>query len=128
MDIASGSPGDPNVSARAVEVTMFEDGSGMHFSPGKISVRPGEQVRFVIRNQGQLAHEFVLGTRAQNREHAAMMAQMPDMRHDDPNAVTVEPGRSASLLWRFPKTGDVEFACLIPGHYEAGMHGEAVVQ
>lgn len=124
----AGAPGDPKAPARTVEVTMSETDSGMTFSPALLDIRPGEQVRFVLRNNGQLQHEFVLGTKAANAEHAKMMAEMPDMKHSDANAVTVAPGQSATLLWRFPKKGDFEFACLIPGHYEAGMHGEAVVR
>ncbi len=127
-DARAGAPGDPKATARSIDIVMSEDGSGMRFEPAAVSVRPGEQVRFVIHNKGQLAHEFVLGTKAENREHAAMMADMPDMKHDDPNAVTVAPGATATLLWRFPNKGDLEFACLIPGHYEAGMHGEAIVK
>lgn len=125
---SAGAPGDPKAPARTIEIAMSETDSGMAFAPGRIEVRPGEQVRFVLRNQGQLAHEFVLGSKAENAEHAKMMAEMPDMKHTDANAVTVAPGQSATLVWRFPKTGDFEFGCLIPGHYEAGMRGEAVVR
>ena len=73
-------------------------------------------------------HEFVLGDRAENSEHARMMLEMPDMRHDDPNGKTVEPGKTATLTWRFTKKGEFEFACLLPGHYEAGMHGVVSVK
>jgi uncharacterized cupredoxin-like copper-binding protein len=125
---AAGAPGDPKAPARTVEVSMSEDGSGMRFAPARVEVRPGEQVRFVLHNTGQLEHEFVLGTKAGNREHAAMMAEMPDMKHAAANAVTVVPGASADLVWRFSHKGDFEFACLIAGHYEAGMHGEALVR
>jgi uncharacterized cupredoxin-like copper-binding protein len=125
---AAGAPGDSKAQARTIEVTMSEDGSGMRFTPDRVTVHAGEQIRFVLRNEGQLAHEFVLGSRTENREHAAMMAEMPDMKHSDANAATVAPGQTASLLWRFSHKGDFEFACLIPGHYEAGMHGEAVVR
>lgn len=124
----AGAPGDPKAPARTVEVTMSENDSGMAFAPNRIDVRPGEQVRFVLRNTGQLEHEFVLGTKKENAAHAKMMAEMSDMKHMDANAVTVAPGQSASLVWRFAKKGDFEFACLIPGHYEAGMHGEAEVR
>ena len=89
----------------------------------------GEQIRFVIRNSGALSHEFFLGGKAEeNKSHAAMMASMPDMKHDDPNAKTVAPGQTATLLWRFSRKGDFEFACLVPGHYEAGMHGTVAVK
>ena len=118
----AGSPGDPTQPARTVEVVMSEDGAGMHFSPDRVDVPRGEQVKFVIRNTGSIRHEFFLGTKDDNKSHAAMMAAMPAMKHDDPNAKTVEPGQSATLLWRFTHKGEFEFACLVPGHYETGMH------
>ncbi len=107
---------------------MSEDATGMHFSPELLEVRSGEQVKFVIRNAGSVSHEFFLGTKGENKGHAAMMAAMPDMKHDDANAKTVEPGQSATLLWRFTRKGEFEFACLIPGHYEVGMHGQVAVK
>jgi len=100
----------------------------MTFSPDRLDLAKGEQVRFDIRNTGALDHEFVIGDRQENAEHARMMAQMPDMKHNDPNAVTIPVGKSASLLWRFSKAGVFEFACLIAGHYESGMHGVVIVK
>ena len=124
----AGEPGNAAKPARTVEVTAAEGDGSMSFTPARVEIARGEQVRFVIKNAGALAHEFVLGAKAENAEHAKMMAEMPDMKHDDPNAVTVAPGKSATLVWRFSKPGAFEFACLIPGHYEAGMHGAAVVK
>jgi uncharacterized cupredoxin-like copper-binding protein len=124
----AGEPGDPGRPARAVEIVMSDGAGGMRFAPDRVEVRRGEQVRFVISNSGSLTHEFFLGTLGENREHAAMMARMPDMRHDDPNARTIAPRRSSSILWRFSDTGEYEFACLIPGHYQAGMHGVVIVR
>jgi uncharacterized cupredoxin-like copper-binding protein len=124
----AGEPGDPGRPAREVDIVMSDGAGGMRFAPDRVEVRRGEQVRFVISNSGSLTHEFFLGTPGENREHSAMMARMPDMRHDDPNARTVVPGRSSSILWRFSDTGEYEFACLIPGHYQAGMHGVVIVK
>ncbi len=107
---------------------MSETADGMRFTPDRIEARRGEQIRFAVRNAGQLEHEFVLGTPEANREHAKMMAEMADLKHSDANAVTVAPGASGALAWRFPHTGDFEFACLIAGHYEAGMHGTVDVK
>jgi uncharacterized cupredoxin-like copper-binding protein len=125
---AAGRAGDARAPARAIEVAAVEADGRMSFSPDRVVVAKGEQVRFTIRNTGALAHEFVLGTKADNAAHARMMAAMPEMKHDDANAVTVAPGKSASLLWRFTQAGTVEFACLIPGHYQAGMHGAVTVK
>jgi len=124
----SGEPGDAKHPARAVAVTATDEGGKMTFSPDRLDLAKGEQVRFDIRNTGALDHEFVIGDRQENAEHAKMMAEMPDMKHDDPNAVTIPAGQSATLLWRFSKAGVFEFACLIAGHYESGMHGVVIVK
>ena len=108
---------------RAIEVTATDTDGHMIFTPDRLDVARGEQVRFNIHNSGALEHEFVIGTKAANAEHAKMMAAMPGMKHNDPNAVTIPAGQSATLTWRFSKAGAFEFACLIPGHYESGMHG-----
>ena len=79
------------------------------------------------RNQGQVKHEFVLGTPAELKKHAALMAKFPQMEHDDPNAVSVEPGKTAEFAWTFAKKGSFDFACLVPGHFEAGMRGKIIV-
>jgi uncharacterized cupredoxin-like copper-binding protein len=100
----------------------------MTFDPAVITVRKGEQIRFVLFNEGSESHEFVLGTSAENSEHAELMKQFPHMTHDDPNAKRVDLFHEGQLLWKFTKTGEFEYACLIPGHYEAGMHGKIVVK
>ncbi|MBS0245953.1 MAG: cupredoxin family protein [Proteobacteria bacterium] len=127
-EFSAGRPGDPKKPARTVTVTMHDDAIGMHYVPDRIEVKRGEQVRIVIENKGVLKHEFTLATMQDNKKHGALMMKFPDMEHDDPNAKSIEPGKSAEILWRFDKSGTFEFACLIPGHYEAGMHGTASVK
>ena len=124
----AGEPGDPKRPARKIAVTASDAGGQMRFAPQRIEVAKGDQILFAITNAGVLAHEFVIGSRSENAAHARMMAEMPGMTHNDPNAVTVAPGQSASLLWRFSSGGAFEYACLIPGHYEAGMHGSVSVK
>ena len=74
-----------------------------------------------------LKHEFTLGNVDDNNKHAELMKKYPEMEHDDPNSKTVDPGKTAEMLWHFSKAGTFEFACLIPGHREAGMHGTVAV-
>jgi uncharacterized cupredoxin-like copper-binding protein len=124
----AGEPGDAKRPARTVEVTATDAGGHMLFSPDRLDIARGAQVRFNIHNAGALSHEFVIGAKAENAEHAKMMAEMPDMKHKDPNAVTIPAGESATLVWRFSKAGVFEFACLIAGHYESGMHGVVIVK
>ena len=62
-----------------------------------------------------------------NAKHKALMAKFPEMEHDDPNAIRLQPGEEGTIVWNFANAGSFEFACLIPGHYESGMHGALTV-
>ncbi|MDI1283203.1 MAG: cupredoxin family protein [Reyranella sp.] len=123
-----GKPGDPNKPARIVQVVMREADGKMLFQPDRVTVRKGEQVRFLLRNNGVLEHEFVVGTLVSNLEHMKAMVQHPDMAHDDPNARRLKPKATADIVWQFTKAGTFDFSCLIPGHREAGMFGTIVVE
>jgi uncharacterized cupredoxin-like copper-binding protein len=96
--------------------------------PQQVSVKRNDQVKFVLRNDGELDHEFVLATTAENLMHAEAMKKNPDMEHDDPNGKRLAPRGSGEILWRFTKAGEFEFACLIPGHRDGGMVGKVVVK
>jgi len=124
---SAGESGDPKKPARVVKVVMREEGTKkgtkMLFEPAQISVRKGEQIRFLLENDGTESHEFVLATVAENRKHAKLMKKYPHMEHDDPNAKRLTPFTEGEIVWKFTKRGTFEYACLIPGHLEAGMHG-----
>jgi uncharacterized cupredoxin-like copper-binding protein len=126
---SAGEPGDAKKPARIIPVTMKEtpDGKMLYF-PSSVAVKKGEQVRFVVTNAGEIPHEFVLASKADNDKHAEMMKKYPEMEHDDPNSKTLQPKQKAEILWRFSKSGTFEFACLIPGHREAGMLGSVNVK
>ncbi|WP_237170024.1 cupredoxin domain-containing protein [Pandoraea faecigallinarum] len=117
---AIGEPGDDAKATRTIDVDMRDT---MRFSPATLTVRRGDTVRFVVTNNGKIRHELTLGTAASLAEHAKMMQQMPGMTHTEANAVTVEPGQTKTLVWHFTQAGTVDFACLEPGHFEAGMRG-----
>ncbi len=121
---AIGMPGQPEKVDRTVHVEMDDN---MRFSPSRIEARPGETLRIVVRNKGAQRHELVLGAREELKEHAEMMRRNPGMKHDDPGAVSAGPGEQGELVWKLPEGGTVEFACLMPGHFEAGMRGRIVV-
>jgi uncharacterized cupredoxin-like copper-binding protein len=125
---AYGAPGDPAKPAREIVIVMQEADGRMLFAPSMVTVRRGEQIRFRLKNEGLLDHEFLLGTAAEIEEHADLMKAMPDMTHEDPNAKRVATKASGDLVWHFTTPGEFEFACLIPGHREAGMTGKIVVQ
>jgi uncharacterized cupredoxin-like copper-binding protein len=125
---AAGAPGNPKLPARTVIVVMSDGDGTMKFTPDRLDVKKGEQVRFVLENKGTLPHEFRLAIVEDNDEHAKMMREMPDMKHHEANAVSLAPGKSTEMRWRFTRAGNFEFACLIPGHREAGMHGTVAVK
>ncbi len=125
---SAGAPGNPKKPARTVTVIMTDKDGEMKFEPNRVMVKKGEQVRFVLENKGEVKHEFILASVEDNKKHAEMMKKFPHMEHDEPNSKSLEPGQKAEILWQFTKSGAFEFACLIPGHYEAGMHGTASVK
>ena len=115
-----GIAGDTRDVRRTIEVTMTDN---MRFTPNRLEVREGETVRLVVRNSGKVMHELVIGTRQELDEHAALMQKFPNMAHDEPYMAHVSAGKTGQLVWRFNRAGDFEFACLIAGHYQAGMVG-----
>src|SRR5262249_27024755 len=125
---SAGEPGDPKKPARIVEVRMFEGGGKMGFEPARIEVRRGEQVRFVLHNNGEEDHEFILATVPENRKHAEVMKKHPEMEHDDPNGKRILPYGSGRPVWKITKRGEFEFRVIIPCHYEKGMFGKIIVK
>jgi uncharacterized cupredoxin-like copper-binding protein len=125
---SAGEPGNPKRPARTVEVVMKEADGKMLFVPDRVQVKRGEQIRCKLKNIGELDHEFLLATTAENLKHGEIMKKNPDMEHDEPNGKKVAPKKGDEILWRFTKAGTFEFSCLIPGHREAGMIGTVVVK
>ena len=122
---AFGQEGNPKKVTRTIRVDMADS---MRFTPANITIKRGETVKFVVHNGGRLLHEMVLGTRQAIQEHAELMKKFPEMEHADPNMAHVKPGRSGEIVWQFTRPGEFRFACLQPGHYEAGMVGSLVVR
>jgi uncharacterized cupredoxin-like copper-binding protein len=120
-----GREGDPRKVKRVIKVDMSDT---MRFFPSEIRVKRGDTVRFVLRNGGQVAHEMVLGTMDDLKKHAELMRKNVDMDHDEPHAAHVEPGSDARMVWQFTKAGEFYYACLVPGHFDAGMIGTIVVR
>ena len=123
-DSAAGKPGDPAKVTRTVPVEMDDN---MRFTPSEISVKAGETIRFFVVNKGKVPHEMVIGSQAELDEHAEMMKKMPGMKHAEPNQINLEPGKRGGIVWTFDKAGTFAFACLVPGHKEAGMVGKIAV-
>jgi uncharacterized cupredoxin-like copper-binding protein len=125
---AAGETGKAGVASRTVEIALSDDNSVMALSPDRLEVKQGDQIRFVLKNVGSVDHEFLIDTVDNNAHHKMAMQENPEMRHDEPNGARIAPGATKELVWRFTKPGSFEFACLIPGHYEAGMKGIVVVR
>ena len=120
-----GKAGNPKKISRTVEIVADDN---MRYAPDRINVKEGETIRFVVKNTGQLKHEMVLGTRKELVEHAALMQKFPEMEHADANMLSLLPGKTGEIVWQFTNSGTVDFACLQPGHMEAGMVGKVAVK
>lgn len=119
-----GIAGAAKLARRTIEVSMLDT---MKFSPDSINIKVGETVKFVLKNTGGQLHEFVIGTKKENAEHAALMLKFPNMEHDEPYMAHVPAGKTGEIIWKFNRVGNFDFACLIPGHYQAGMIGKIIV-
>ena len=143
---AAGQPGKTNDVVVTIDIVMTDN----RYAPETIRVTAGETIRFIISNKGDLVHEFNIGTPDTHKEHQKemmMMAEhgaleadrinhdrmkmkMPDgstMEHNDLNSVLLEPGKKQEIIWKFSKSGTFQFACNVPGHYDAGMVGDITV-
>ena len=115
--------GKPGVAAKVNRTIMVDMTDNMRYTPSDIKVKQGETVRFVVKNSGQVPHEMSLGTEKELLAHLEEMKKFPGMEHDEPGKLTLAPGKQGEILWQFTRTGPVNFACLMPGHFEAGMKG-----
>jgi uncharacterized cupredoxin-like copper-binding protein len=122
---AFGQEGDPRKVSRTIKVDMSD---AMRFTPADLAVKKGETVKFVVTNSGKVLHEMVLGTPQALKEHAELMKKFPEMEHADANMAHVKPGKAGAIVWQFSQAGDFRFACLQPGHFEAGMVGKVIVK
>ncbi|HJQ64157.1 MAG TPA: cupredoxin family protein [Burkholderiales bacterium] len=120
-----GKAGDPKKITRTITFRMSDE---MRFDPSHITVKQGETIRFIARNNGKLMHEMVFGTVQELKAHADQMKKFPGMEHDEPYMTHVAPGKSGEIIWQFTKPGVFDFACLIAGHYDAGMTGQITVK
>lgn len=142
---AIGEPGKAAEASRTVTIVMGDN----YYEPERIEVSAGETIHFIVQNKGEFLHEFNIATPEMHAAHQQEMAVMFEhgmltptridhemmkmdhakmgmahsIQHDDPNSVLLEPGQSGELIWKFPSSGTLEFACNIPGHYETGMVG-----
>ncbi|MDN8614947.1 cupredoxin domain-containing protein [Variovorax ginsengisoli] len=122
---AFGQEGDPAKVTRVVKLSMADT---MRFTPADVVVKRGETVKFLVHNDGKVLHEMVLGTPRELKAHAELMRKFPEMEHSEANMAHVKPSTDGEIIWQFTKAGEFQFACLIPGHFEAGMVGKVTVK
>lgn len=118
---AFGRQGDPKKSSRTIVIDMSDN---MRFTPDQLTVKQGETIRFIVKNRGKMLHEMVIGTMEELKAHHAMMQKHPGMEHEAPYSVHVSAGKKGTIVWQFTQPGEFYFACLLPGHLEAGMIGK----
>lgn len=119
--------GQPGKAAKVTRTVTIDMTDSMRFIPSDITAKQGETIKFIVKNSGKIKHEMVLGTEKELKEHYEVMKKNPEMEHADENQITVQPGKSGEIIWQFTKAGKVNFACLQPGHYDAGMKGAVMV-
>ena len=120
-----GIAGDARDVKRSIVTSMTD---GMRFTPDRMEFKQDETIKFVLKNNGKLLHEFVIGTRKDLDEHAALMVKLPKMEHDEPYMAHIAPGKTGEIIWKFNRAGQFDFACLIAGHYQGGMVGKITVK
>ncbi|AHI28170.1 cupredoxin domain-containing protein [Marinobacter similis] len=144
--MSGGKPGEASEASRTIKIDMHDN----YYEPESIDVKAGETVRFVVSNKGSLVHEFNIGTPDMHEARRSEMMMLVEhgviqggtlnhdmmgmdmgsghsMKQDDPNSILLEPGESKEVVWKFTGSGDIEFACNVPGHYQAGMYGDVNV-
>ena len=119
-----GKQGDPKKAARTIVINMDDM---MRFGPSDITVKQGETIKFVVHNKGKIMHEMVIGTMTELKKHGELMKKHPGMEHDEPYMTHVSPGKKQEMVWQFTQAGEFHYACLLPGHFEAGMVGKIKV-
>jgi len=137
---AIGVKGNEKDIDRVITVLMYDN----YYEPNQIKIKKNETIKFLVKNKGELVHEFNIATKAMHLKHQTEMMEMVEneiilvdkidkikmkemakknlsMAHSHSNSVLLSPGESAELIWKFSNTLDIEAACNVPGHYEAGM-------
>ena len=135
-----GSKGDPNDVTRVIEVKMYDN----YYEPSSFQIKAGETVKFEVENAGMLVHEFNIANKMMHMEHQPEMMKMVEngillafsinkekmkkmakmdksMGHSHSNSVLLEPRQKGEIIWKFDNAVNIEVACNVPGHYQAGM-------
>ena len=142
-----GEKGDPSKIDRTIEIEMYDN----YYYPTQIEVKKGETIKFIVKNLGELVHEYNIGTKEMHIKHQPEMAKLVEheilladkidhekmkkmakkdhsLGHSHANSVLLEPNKTGEIIWKFSKNISLEMACNMPGHYEAGMVGNINIE
>jgi uncharacterized cupredoxin-like copper-binding protein len=135
-----GEKGDPAEVNRVIKVKMYDN----YYEPNEFKIKKNQTIKFIVYNYGEFVHEFNIATKKMHLKHQPEMMKMVEneillvdridkkkmkelskkddsMRHSHSNSILLEPKKSAEIIWKFNTEAELEVACNIPGHYEAGM-------
>tara|TARA_B110000014_G_scaffold217206_1_gene171683 strand:+ start:402 stop:905 length:504 start_codon:yes stop_codon:yes gene_type:complete len=135
-----GSKGNENDISRVIKVIMYDN----YYEPSSFQINAGETIKFEVENAGELVHEFNIANKMMHMKHQPEMEKMVDneilfadsidknkmkkmakidksMGHSHSNSVLLEPKQKGNIIWRFDNAVNIEVACNVPGHYQAGM-------
>ena len=109
---------------RTIAVSMTDE---LRFEPASFTVGAGETVRFVVANEGQIVHEFLIGDEEEQARFEGEM-EMEGIEHDGEAGVSVEPGAAEEFEYVFGAAGELLAGCHEPGHYAGGMVATIAVE
>ena len=135
-----GSKGNKNEVSRVIKVIMYDN----YYEPNSFKVKAGETIKFEVENVGELVHEFNIANKMMHMKHQPEMQKMVEneillsdsidkdkmkkmakidksMAHSHSNSVLLEPKQKGEIIWKFDNAANIEIACNVPGHYQAGM-------
>ena len=135
-----GSKGNENEVSRVIKVIMHDN----YYEPNSFQVKAGETIKFEVENIGELVHEFNIANKMMHMKHQPEMQKMVEneillsnkidkdkmkkmakidksMAHSHSNSVLLEPKQKGEIIWKFENAANIEIACNVPGHYQAGM-------
>ena len=139
-DMKIGSLGKESEVSRIIKVIMYDN----YYEPSSFQIKAGETIKFEVENAGMLVHEFNIANKMMHMKHQPEMAKMAEngillafsidkekmkkmakmdksMGHSHSNSVLLEPKQKGNIIWKFDNAINIEVACNVPGHYQAGM-------
>ncbi len=142
-----GSLGKESEVSRIIKVIMYDN----YYEPSSFQIKAGETIKFEVENAGMLVHEFNIANKMMHMKHQPEMAKMAEngillafsidkekmkkmakmdksMGHSHSNSVLLEPKQKGEIIWKFDNAINIEVACNVPGHYQAGMIAEVNIK